>query len=283
MTNLQAPCRTLLLVDDEENVIKALRRALRHEGYQIHSANSGLEGLELLSQHEVGVIISDQLMPQMAGTEFLRQAKQRYPKTLRIILSGYSEMETVTTAVNEGFIYKFLFKPWDDEQLRINIRTAFQHYELERENLRLNQQLLSANKELAVFNQQLEQQVREKTQEAMLNIHLLQIAQEMFEHLPIAVFGVDEQGMIAVSNRQANALLGSSKGGGIAGLLAQQVLPPALMQLLEQYRAEEIATESRHRLTLADNKAQVWISPMGSYSPCKGVIVAVSVSREECE
>jgi diguanylate cyclase (GGDEF)-like protein/PAS domain S-box-containing protein len=120
-----ATANTLLLVDDEQNVLNALRRLLRREGYQILTAGSGAEGLELLALHQVQVIVSDQRMPGMSGVEFLSKVKELYPETVRISLSGYSEISTVTDAINKGAIWKYITKPWDDESLLQEIRTAF--------------------------------------------------------------------------------------------------------------------------------------------------------------
>ena len=116
---------SLLLVDDEQNVVNALRRLLRREGYRIMTANSGAEALELLALHPVQVIVSDQRMPGMSGVDFLSKVKELYPETVRISLSGYSEVSTVTDAINKGAIWKYITKPWDDEVLTQEIRTAF--------------------------------------------------------------------------------------------------------------------------------------------------------------
>ena len=104
--------RTLLLVDDEENIVRSLKRLLRRDGYNILTANSGKEGLEVLNDDNVGVIISDQRMPEMNGTEFLSQVKVLHPDTIRIVLSGYTDLNSVTDAINDGAIFKFLTKPW---------------------------------------------------------------------------------------------------------------------------------------------------------------------------
>lgn len=141
--------RTILLVDDEENILRSLERLLRQDGYDILKAGSGNIGLELLKQHEVGVIISDQRMPGMTGVEFLSQVKELYPRTVRIVLSGYTELKAVTDAINKGAIYKFLTKPWEDDLLRENVREAFRHHELARENERLARELQEAQDELA--------------------------------------------------------------------------------------------------------------------------------------
>jgi len=121
--------RSLLIVDDEENNLRALKRALRGEDYEIQTAISALAGLELLAHRQIAVIVSDQRMPGMSGTEFLRRVKLLYPETVRIVLSGYTDLTAVTTAINEGAIYKFLTKPWEDDALREDIRQAFRRHE----------------------------------------------------------------------------------------------------------------------------------------------------------
>lgn len=121
--------KTLLLVDDEPDMLSALRRVLRNEGYRILTAGSGLEALELLAINEVQVLVADQRMKGISGTELLRQSFVIAPNTVRLILSGYTDLETVTNAVNKGYIYKFMVKPWDDDELRTNIRDAFRYSE----------------------------------------------------------------------------------------------------------------------------------------------------------
>ncbi|MFH1019543.1 MAG: response regulator, partial [Pseudomonadota bacterium] len=117
--------RTLLIVDDEANILSALRRVFADENYRVLTAPSGAEGLELLAKNVVQVILADQRMPQMTGIEFLHRVKALHPYTVRIVLSGYADLETVVQAVNEGGLYKFLGKPWNDDQLRDHIRDAF--------------------------------------------------------------------------------------------------------------------------------------------------------------
>lgn len=117
--------QTLLIVDDEPNILNALTRLLRREGFQILSASSPREAFEHLAKHPVQVILSDQRMPDMSGTEFLARVRQLYPDSIRIILTGYTDVDSITGAINRGAIYKFLTKPWDDDQLREEIREAF--------------------------------------------------------------------------------------------------------------------------------------------------------------
>ncbi|RYH29809.1 MAG: response regulator [Alcaligenaceae bacterium] len=106
-----------------------MRRLLRRDGYEILTANSAREGFDILGRHEIQVILSDQRMPEMSGSEFLSRARELYPDTIRIVLSGYTDLESISDAINRGAIYKFLTKPWDDELLRENIREAFRHHE----------------------------------------------------------------------------------------------------------------------------------------------------------
>ncbi|MBL0169079.1 MAG: response regulator [Propionivibrio sp.] len=117
--------RTLLLVDDEPDILNSLKRLLRRSGYRILTAGSAAEGLELLALNSVQVIVSDQRMPNMSGSEFLGRVKILYPDSMRIVLSGYTEVAALTDAINRGAIYKFVTKPWNDDDLRRVIREAF--------------------------------------------------------------------------------------------------------------------------------------------------------------
>lgn len=120
----------LLLVDDEVSILRALYRGLRRCGYRILLADSTEVAFELLAENEVGVIVCDQRMPQMSGTQFLKRARDMYPNTVRMVLSGYSDLETIISAINEGSIFKFLFKPWEEEILRQHIDEAFLIYQM---------------------------------------------------------------------------------------------------------------------------------------------------------
>ena len=132
---------TLLLVDDEPFVLSALKRVFRRENFQVLTAESTRMALELLATREVGVIISDQRMPDISGTEFLHRVKTMYPDTIRILLTGYTDFRAVIDAVNQGDLYKVLSKPIEDELLRENVREAFRRYEIVAENRRLTKRL----------------------------------------------------------------------------------------------------------------------------------------------
>ncbi|MHB8680435.1 MAG: EAL domain-containing protein [Rudaea sp.] len=115
---------TVLVVDDEIGVRSALHRVLRRDGYRILTAASGEAGLKLLATQQVQLVISDQRMPGMSGAEFLDAVNRHYPETVRIVLSGYTDLATVTEAVNRGAVFKFFTKPWNDDELREGVRQA---------------------------------------------------------------------------------------------------------------------------------------------------------------
>jgi EAL domain-containing protein (putative c-di-GMP-specific phosphodiesterase class I)/CheY-like chemotaxis protein len=129
----ELPSRTLLLVDDEPSILASLKRLFRREGYGILTAESGQQGLELLASNEVGVVISDARMPGMDGGEFLGKVREMYPQVVRMMLSGYTDLKAVTTAVNRGELFCFLTKPWDDAELVDTVRDAFRHFESRRQ------------------------------------------------------------------------------------------------------------------------------------------------------
>lgn len=123
------PVRTLLLVDDEPSILASLRRLLRNEGYQILTAENGLAGLEQMATHEVGVVVCDGLMQGLTGAEFLQEVKVRFPLTVRILLTGFTDPDVVHDAIKTCQLFKFLPKPWDDDELRQTLRAAFRLYE----------------------------------------------------------------------------------------------------------------------------------------------------------
>lgn len=210
---------TLLLVDDEESILSSLRRLFRRDGYRILTATGGAQALEILAGNAVDVIISDQRMPGMTGVEFLRQVKALYPDTVRISLSGYTELQSITEAINEGSVYKFLTKPWDDDHLRANVVEALRYKKVTDENHRLTSELAEANDRLRRLLGEQEQQLhRDET--------ALGVVQEVLQAVPLPIVGLDDEGLIAVANRAAEELLGGN--APLIGSYADEALPPAL-------------------------------------------------------
>ncbi len=134
----------LLLVDDEENILHALRRTLRKEPFEIETASNAREAAEKFYERPFDIVISDYKMPGVNGLEFLKWVRDNYPDTIRIVLTGQADLEVAVEAINEGEIYRFFTKPWDDEELRLALRIAAKSLELERENRRLLEELEKA-------------------------------------------------------------------------------------------------------------------------------------------
>jgi two-component system, probable response regulator PhcQ len=128
---------SLLIVDDEEFVRNALARALRSEEYEIRTADGPKAAWEALSERPADIILSDFKMPRMTGLELLQRVREQYPDSIRIMLTGHADTETVIDAVNNSEIYRFLTKPWNDDELKLMLRLAAAHLDTMRENRRL--------------------------------------------------------------------------------------------------------------------------------------------------
>ncbi|WP_305042926.1 ATPase, T2SS/T4P/T4SS family [Geoalkalibacter sp.] len=139
---------TLLLVDDEPGVLRALQRIFIDENYRILTAGDAQRALDLLASQPVHLIISDHRMPGMTGAELLRQVKERWPQVIRIMLTGYADVQSIMGAVNEGAVFKFITKPWNDEDLRLTVSLGLQQYMLIRENRRLRELTRSQQEKL---------------------------------------------------------------------------------------------------------------------------------------
>ena len=200
---------SILCVDDEKNILNSLRRLLRQENYNLLTASSGAEGLKLLEETHVQLVISDQRMPEMSGVEFLSQVREKYPEIIRIILSGYTDVNSITDAINKGHIYKFLLKPWDEQNLFLEIRQALQKYDLVEDNQRLHQKVLTQNEELKRMNENLEQIVAARTSELRLQNQALELSHAILEDLPLSIIGVSAEGIVAVINRKTQELQNS--------------------------------------------------------------------------
>ena len=154
----------VLLVDDEENILASLRRLMLDEEFEVLTANSGREGLALLeTETDIGLIISDQRMPAMTGVEFLMQARQLAPEALRILLTGYADINATIDAINKGGASRYITKPWNDEDLLQTVRDAVQKYLLIQENRRLAQVVNRQNEELKEWNSRLKERVLGQT------------------------------------------------------------------------------------------------------------------------
>ena len=197
---------TVLCVDDEQGILQSLRRLLRKEEYRVLTASSGAEGLRTLEANDVHLVISDHRMPQMSGTEFFAAVKELYPDTFRIILSGYTDVDSITESVNKGHVYKFFLKPWNDQSLKLEIKQALDQYDLIQANKRLHEKVLDQNEALKKTNENLEMLVKERTMELEMQNQALELSQAILEDLPLPIIGVGAEGLIVVINREAKSL-----------------------------------------------------------------------------
>jgi len=157
---------TILIVDDDkENILKTLERLLENEGYKIFFAENGLYGLEIIKREDIHLVISDYKMPNMDGTKFLQEVKQLLPDTIRIMLTGHADLEVAIKAINEGEVYRFITKPWNNIELLGTIKQGVEYYNLQRELDRLNKLIQLQNRELKDWNYKLEQKVAEQTKQ----------------------------------------------------------------------------------------------------------------------
>ncbi|NUT87913.1 response regulator [Pseudomonas corrugata] len=169
---------TVLLVDDEESILNSLRRLLRSQPYEILLADSGAKALEILKERPVDLVMTDARMPNMDGATLLAQIRKLYPSTLRILLTGYADVDMMTKAINEGGLYRYLSKPWNDDELVQALRQALAHQHSENERQRLEALNREQNQQLKTLNVTLEKRVASRTAELQQTADMLDLAYE---------------------------------------------------------------------------------------------------------
>ncbi len=169
---------TLLFVDDEANILSALKRLFRPFGYRIFTAEGGAAGLEIMARETVDLVISDMRMPEMNGAEFLEKVRDGWPDTVRILLTGYAEIGATIDAINKGRIYRYISKPWEDNDITLTVRQALETKLLEREKTRLEALTLKQNEELKNLNATLEDRVKARTEEVRQTMGFLEVSHE---------------------------------------------------------------------------------------------------------
>lgn len=230
-----APAR-ILCVDDEPSILSSLKRLFRSQGYVILTANSGKEGLELLAQESVDLVLSDMRMPQMDGAQFLEQVFMRWPETKRILLTGYADATATIAAVNQGKIWSYVAKPWNDAELLLVVQQALAHSRLLNENAQLIQLTQRQNEELKQLNAGLEGKVAARTAELQQALVLLE---EVHGKLKVgflttvkvlsSLFELRGGRMAGHSHRVAEVARQLAHGLGVAEAAAQDILLAALL------------------------------------------------------
>lgn len=237
----------ILCVDDETNVLRALERIFLDDDYEIVIADSGDNGLKMLEESgPFQVVISDYRMPVMNGVEFLKKVYGRWPETVRIVLSGYADVGAIVAAINEGHIYRFIPKPWNDDELRVTIQNCLERYFLRKKNQDLLEQLAAAN-------QALEEKVERRTEQLELRNRALEFSQNLLGNLPVGVVGIDESGMVAYCNDIAMGQL-KNVCDEIFGACVANSCNGTVITLVEQVRLEKRLTAN---IILGDRPCRV--------------------------
>lgn len=260
---------TLLCVDDERGILNSLRRLLRKEDYRILTAGSGPEALAVLEDEPVQVVLSDYRMPGMTGTALLGEVRHRHPDTVRVVLSGFADAHMIVASINEGEVYRFLSKPWNDDELKATIRQCFEHYHLRLDNERLLRQVHLQNDVLRQMNDDLERTVTARTRS-------LQLSQEVLEKLPVPVFGISSDGMVVLVNAATAAVLPDDVPVPL-GLPMEMALPPEMTEAVRR------CLTTREPLTLTPSNAfggayRASLRPLYSGQETRGCLLALEAT-----
>lgn len=220
---------TLLFIDDEANILAALKRLFRPLGYNILSAESGAEALALMEKEPVDLVISDMRMPHMTGAELLEQIRTKWPEVVRILLTGYSDLESTVAAINRGEIYRYISKPWDDNDIVLVVREALERKRLLEEKRRLEALTLRQNDELKELNSSLEEKVRQRT--AQLHAALEHLQKDYFATIQVFanLMELRKGAMAGHSRRVAELCRGIARQMGLQEDYIQTIETAALL------------------------------------------------------
>ena len=218
----------VLFVDDEENILRSLKRLLMDEEIDILTANSGEQGLDVLrSTPEIGLIVSDQRMPGLPGADFLRQSREIIPDALRIMLTGYADINATIEAINKGGAYRYISKPWDDEEMIRTIRDSLRQCRLISENKRLSALVQKQNEELKEWNSNLKSRVLGQTASIRIRndeLHDLNYKlQKNYESCLTAFSGLVELHGRGMENHSRNVALLSAMAARNMNLSAEEI------------------------------------------------------------
>lgn len=278
----------ILIVDDEPSVLSALRRLLHALPYHVLTAESGAAALNLLAAQEVDLVISDMRMPGMSGAELLSRVQALYPDIMRILLTGYSEIEAVVQAVNEGGIYRYLNKPWDEHDLLLTIKQALEQQRLRNEAARLLALTQQQNQELAAFNLVLEAKVTSRTEEIRQTVMFLEDAQRDLRRNFMTMVQVGASmielrcgAMGGESHRVGQLAKHLGLGLGLDGLDAQDLYFAGLLHGIGKLSLpDEILHKSIDRMTPAEAhtyyrhplRAQMLLTPVAQLSQVAHIV-----------
>lgn len=211
----------ILFVDDEECVLRSVRRLFMDDDYDIITASSAQEGLKVLEEGlPVHIVVADYGMPGMNGVAFLSRVCKAWPHTVRMVLSGYADISAIMAAINDGEIYKFITKPWNDVELKVAVANAAEKYRLQLENSLLLEKLRGTS-DIS----------RRADGGDFAADAIVQRQAAILASLPVGIVAIDAEGMVVEANRRWMDVAGWQSG--VTGKPAAEVLPAAVISLLD--------------------------------------------------
>jgi len=236
----------ILCVDDEQNVLNSLKRLFLDNNYTILTAPSGMEGLKILEHEHVQVIISDYRMPTMNGVEFLREVYGRWPNTVRIVLSGYADISAIVGAINEGHIYKFIPKPWNDDELKVTVSNAIERYFLFKKNIELTDKL------------------------SALSAHY-----DLFDSMPVGIIGINSNNIMVICNSMGADILGNNRLPLKHSI--EQNLPAGINQFIEEVKIKRKAAKE---LEVNGNNIRL-LGALPEHGNKQNVVILVLIKKDD--
>lgn len=262
--------KTVLLIDDEQSILDAMSRLMHKEDFILLAGLSGEEGLQILNDYQVELVIVDQNMPGMTGIEFLSLVKDLHPDVIRVILTGQAELGIVVDAINKGEVYRYFSKPINKDEIITAIYQCLSHYSLAIENKELTQRTIEQNEELALLNERLAQLVSSQSQS-------LDLSQEILERLPVAVIGITSNREIALTNNTAKQTIPALRQV-MPGTDISEVLPGEILQVVDLSMSDCKPVDSVRFMW--DRKViRAMIEPLSDYGKSNGCIISFEIQE----
>lgn len=258
---------TVLCVDDEEPILRSLERVLRREPYRFLGANSAEEALSILRGEPVDIVVSDQRMPGQTGAQLLEQVRAQYPDVVRIMLSGYAEPDVILESVNSGGIFRFIAKPWEDNELKAALRQGLELSRVVLDNRRLTELAERQIRDLEQLNLKLREAVCHRTAS-------LANAQDIIDKLPCPVLGLGADLALMVANDQARLRL-PAFARAVPGDIVRELLPTEIRDAVDRTVASGKSTFCSTRW--GPLEVRVHVAILGEPPEPRGCVLLVEV------
>ena len=272
----------ILFVDDEELILNTLRRHFLDEDYEILTANSGREGLTCLEESPVEVVVSDFRMPGMNGSDFLKLVSERWPDTVRIVLSGYTDMPALISLINDGEIFKFINKPWKENELKETIQEALAKHQELVEMRKLLEESLAGSEDLFNDVQKEHERIHRRNTALEQNMEELKRYQAIFQCLGTPILVFDGQGKLIEINYEADDLLRTSDATKAEGSMDIN-LPQAWSEAVKRVLSENEEPLQIYRLPFGGRLYDAILKPLVGSNGADGVVAALWRNEEKDE